>query len=182
MVELTYKCAVRTNIQKNWPPKPLRCFLWRWTSSANPTLWAHIAHQYYSAQRWCNVCCEMDSTLINVQICLIHFKARPLICVSCNKLSVQHNFLSHWRTVCDWEMRSELKLKANTVMPTHSSSLNTYIHPDELVTHTQTHIGCMYKAKGNSAKVWVWWWEYKNQKPVWHTGTQVVKYCQDPIF
>lgn len=142
MVELTYKCAVRTNIQKNWPPKPLGCFLWRRRSSANPTLWAHIAHQYYSAQCWCNVCCEMDSTLINVQICLIHFKAWPLICVSCNKLSVQHNFLSHWRTVCDWEMRSELKLKANTLMLTHSSSHTAeHLHPPgrTCYTHTNTH-------------------------------------------
>lgn len=41
----------------------------------------------------------------------------------------QHNFLSHW-TFCDWEMRSELKVKTNTLTQTHSfSHMDEHPHP-----------------------------------------------------
>lgn len=140
-------------------------FFWKGSSTLpiprlTYTLWAHIAavaRRYYRTQSRSDVCCEMDSTLINVQICLILFEALPLIWASCNKLWTPTQFPVSQQDVL-W-LGYEITVKSeekHTRTDTQFISLvcvrmNTHIHPDTLVLQTDY---MSYRARGDPDKVW----------------------------
>lgn len=104
--ELTCQCAVHTNKTKSLHSQTSGYF------RARPIrpLWAGPLLQR-SQLLWCM---WVDSALIKCTDLPDSFQRHCLWSASpAIKLWVQHHFLSHWRTVCDWEMRSEFKYRGN---------------------------------------------------------------------